>query len=306
MTGHLSDDLLSAHVDGELSPQESSDVAAHLFSCSECSTRLERLRATSRAVSSLPVLEPPRPLDLGFLAAPRRRPWLERILPVRPPTWVAPAAAIAAVLLIGVGLVSRYALLPTGNQQTAGSGVAQRSASGDNAQRSTSGGTGSAPAPGAAAPPSPSGGEAFNTAPTSTGAPRSTLDAPGSTATRAGARSSFDSAGGLSLALVPSARTAPAGRVVRIQVEADGGARDLRLGSAGITLYAVHNGVETPLGGIHGSGLLIPAHQARGFTVSYAAGWSARGFAAGDYSLLVRAVLEDGTVLPVSVAFPVT
>src|SRR5258708_1478602 len=50
---HLTDELLSAHIDDALTSQESAAVSAHLFTCSDCSARRELLRATSHPVATL-------------------------------------------------------------------------------------------------------------------------------------------------------------------------------------------------------------------------------------------------------------
>src|SRR5258708_10685930 len=60
---HLSDEQLSAHLDGAVD----AEVTVHLPGCQPCPQRLPMLRATSQAVGTLPDTAPARPLDLPFL-----------------------------------------------------------------------------------------------------------------------------------------------------------------------------------------------------------------------------------------------
>jgi predicted anti-sigma-YlaC factor YlaD len=86
---HLGD-LLSAHLDGELSPAEIERVTDHLYECSPCRTELDDLREIRAAIRALPELDAPIPL----LPAARRRPWMTA------------AASIAAVALAAVMVVT--------------------------------------------------------------------------------------------------------------------------------------------------------------------------------------------------------
>jgi len=91
---HLGE-LLSAHLDDEVTPEERTRIEAHLAGCSECSRELEDLDAARSAIRTLPLLDPPR----GLVPRPAARaPWLRR-------RWVAAAGAIAAGAL-AVGLVT--------------------------------------------------------------------------------------------------------------------------------------------------------------------------------------------------------
>lgn len=86
---HLGD-LLSAHLDGELTEAEVLSVTGHLSECATCRGELDELREVRGAVRSLPVLEAPVPL------LPRAR---------RPRPWTAAVAASAAAVALAVGLV---------------------------------------------------------------------------------------------------------------------------------------------------------------------------------------------------------
>ena len=64
-TDHLDDEVLSALVDAELSPDETAFAQSHLASCAECRERLEDFRSVAVLVRRLPELEPPRDFALG-------------------------------------------------------------------------------------------------------------------------------------------------------------------------------------------------------------------------------------------------
>jgi anti-sigma factor RsiW len=62
---HLSDDLLSAAVDDQLTPDERTQVADHLGACAECQERLEDFSSVHTLLRRLPELDPPRDFSLG-------------------------------------------------------------------------------------------------------------------------------------------------------------------------------------------------------------------------------------------------
>ena len=84
---HL-DDLLSAHLDGELAADETERVVDHLYECAQCRRELEELTEIRAVVRSLPELEPPIPL---LPAARRSKPWTAAV-----------ASVAAAVVAIGI------------------------------------------------------------------------------------------------------------------------------------------------------------------------------------------------------------
>lgn len=97
--GHLGD-VLSALVDGELTPDEETAARAHLEGCAACRDELDATRATADLVRGLPAVDPrfgfyERMLRPGFGGVDRRR--------MR--TGVAVASMAAAVALV-VGLVA--------------------------------------------------------------------------------------------------------------------------------------------------------------------------------------------------------
>jgi anti-sigma factor RsiW len=114
---HLSDELLSGHLDGALDGARERMVATHLAECDDCTRRLEQMRAVSRAVAGLPEEAPPRDLDLGFLRgghravpaspvyAPPEEPrpgWVARVIRGRPASFAAGGLAAAAVFAAAI------------------------------------------------------------------------------------------------------------------------------------------------------------------------------------------------------------
>lgn len=82
-------DLLSAHLDGELSAVESTQVLDHLTGCQSCREELAAVTVARDLLRALPMLEAPIPL------LPTER---------RPRRWITAAASVAAGAL-AVGLV---------------------------------------------------------------------------------------------------------------------------------------------------------------------------------------------------------
>jgi anti-sigma factor RsiW len=62
---HLADDVFSAVVDDQLSPDEVSLAQAHLEVCAACRARLEEMRTLVGLLRSVPSVEPPRDFRLG-------------------------------------------------------------------------------------------------------------------------------------------------------------------------------------------------------------------------------------------------
>jgi anti-sigma factor RsiW len=62
---HIDDDVLSAFVDQQLTPDESTAVIAHLQTCPECQVRLDGLRSVAMLLRQLPEVEPPRDFSIG-------------------------------------------------------------------------------------------------------------------------------------------------------------------------------------------------------------------------------------------------
>ena len=72
---HPDEGTIHAWLDGELSPEESAALEAHVAECSECSAMIAEARgliaASSRIVSALDII----PGGVIPAAAPKRRPW---------------------------------------------------------------------------------------------------------------------------------------------------------------------------------------------------------------------------------------
>lgn len=88
---HLGE-LLSAYLDGEVSPDESTTVREHLGDCEDCRDELQAVMEARAAVRALPLLEPP-----AFLL-PREEQEAER-------RWYMPVAAAVAVVVLAAGLL---------------------------------------------------------------------------------------------------------------------------------------------------------------------------------------------------------
>lgn len=98
-------ELISASLDGALSPAETEKLNAHLAQCPDCRALLEELSALHAALSDLPPVEVPSGLTERIMAAVAA----EQVLPFAPPEqkkpsirwqrWLASAAVLAVVLL---------------------------------------------------------------------------------------------------------------------------------------------------------------------------------------------------------------
>ena len=95
---HLGE-LLSAHLDGELSLDEARLVAGHLEVCGACRAEFDDLAAARAAVRTLPALELPESIGAAIPSTERRRPRM----PAQ--QW---AAVAAAVLALAVGSATLF------------------------------------------------------------------------------------------------------------------------------------------------------------------------------------------------------
>ncbi|MFQ5946282.1 MAG: anti-sigma factor family protein, partial [Anaerolineae bacterium] len=67
--------LLSAYLDGEISPREQSAVEEHLEGCDLCTEELLTLRQTVEMLHTLPAVAPRRSFTLRHLPVQERRSW---------------------------------------------------------------------------------------------------------------------------------------------------------------------------------------------------------------------------------------
>jgi hypothetical protein len=273
MTAHLSDELLSSHLDQALSPPEREEVNSHLESCPECSGRLRLMRATALAIAELPEEAPPRPLELSFLvpAADRpldldaaRRRW-------RPPAWVAPVLAAAAVLLLAVSVAPGLLGRSGGGGAATTASAPERGApvTGDNSHLNS----GAAPPAGAA--------PAQGVAPPAADSSRKYFSAP--------------SAGGLQLAVSASPPATAAGQPVDITLEARAGQA---VTISRMTIVVRRAGSATTLA--TSSGRRLQRGERAELKISWPAGEVSGTRAPGDYVVEGHAVLSDGQDLVVS------
>ncbi len=102
MTCEQVSELLTAHLDGELSPAEQAAVETHLAGCPSCQARADALRTAIGALATLPALEPSAGFEARVLSAlgkPRaNRPhWARRVAVV-----VVSCGAVAAAVLVAL------------------------------------------------------------------------------------------------------------------------------------------------------------------------------------------------------------
>jgi hypothetical protein len=89
-------ELISAHLDGELTREEAAQLQEHLAVCSDCQALEKRMRDLSSQMQSLPVAPPP-PLRLPASRPRRARGW----------GWALAAAALFAIVLWRGGVAGR-------------------------------------------------------------------------------------------------------------------------------------------------------------------------------------------------------
>lgn len=92
-------ELISAYLDGELTPEEHSKLSRHLGGCGRCAAELEEVQAVRSAVRSLPVMELPPGIipETDDVVVPIHR---------NRGVWVGAAAAVAAVVIAIAALVT--------------------------------------------------------------------------------------------------------------------------------------------------------------------------------------------------------
>jgi anti-sigma factor RsiW len=131
------DELLAGLVDGSLTPAETAEVKAHLDGCERCRSEIRLAESASRALRSLPEVEPPWGLGRPAVEEARRRRRAHRF------RRFAPAAGVAAAAILLVGLAFAVLRGPQG-----GGGASS-------AARAPVGGSGPAGAPAPTVAPGP-------------------------------------------------------------------------------------------------------------------------------------------------------
>lgn len=280
MSHHLSDDVLSAHLDSALADPEDQQAVQHLGSCAECAHRLRLLGATAKAIAGLPGEALPSPLDLAFLrphaatdplVIPPDRRW-------RPPAWAAPVLAAAAILVVA-GTVGP-GLLPHGGASTATS-----SAANPTSRYSAERGLAVSPnvaAGGAAAP-------ADGLAPGVNGQFATTQ---GPHVTR-----SFPQAGGAVMELAGSQPVLRAGQATGLSLTVYAGATDLQVQRSYITVGRESGSQQVAAG----SSEVIPLGHSRSLSGTWVAGKiGSTPEAPGEYQVEGHVILADGSDLRLS------
>lgn len=272
MSLHLSDELLSAELDGALSSEEAATVSEHIGSCAACRLRQDMMRATAQAVAGLPVVAAPPPLDLSFLPNAHSAPIVLVPRRWRPPTWAGPVLAAAALLLVAVTFAPTW-LRAGGGAPTAAT-TAARPTGGANAQDRN-----------VAIPASPQSG---------------TADAPAAGPVP-GASHTFPEANGLTLSLGPAPSGTRAGQAVVLTVQARAG-QPLRLTE--LNLQVRHGSTASVIAKSTATGL--SSGEQADLSATWKAGQMGSSTAPGDYQLEGHAVLADGRDLFVSVTINVS
>jgi hypothetical protein len=291
-TPHLSDEQLSAHLDGALATEEQEAADSHLATCTECAARIDLLRATSQAVATLPAEEMPRPLDLGFvhqdvrpaLAEPPQRGFVARVLHGRPPVWLPTAVAAAAVLVVAVNVAPR--LLPSGGASQTSTGMSEKAARGADQQ--------------GFAPIAPNTNHSQGSA--TPGSLAQTLDGQ---VTAGAARNTVSGPDGSRITLVANPPSASQGQPTQVVLMLVGAPRGTSLAPAGMQLFVSQGANQARIAGSVGAGQLVKPGQELDLTAEWSAGAVSGSPATGSYTLIGRVFLSGGRVVEVPLTFSV-
>lgn len=279
MIVHLSDEVLSAHLDAALDGAGQRQVVDHLQTCLACSHRLELMTATAGMISGLPDEQPPAPLDLTFLPLPVATG--PRLLPMparwRPPAWAAPVLTAAAILLVAVTLGPG---LLRGAPRTATSSQA-----GSSSDRN-----GLAPLAGSPSGSLPDGGT------TAGGVAPNAGSLPFVTTSGARAAQSFSQSGGATVTLSAGQMNPRAGQALSLDLVVQAGSTTLQQRRSFISVS--RNSASQEVAAADGE--TIPFGQASSLSGSWDAGkLGSAAEATGDYQVDGHVVLSDGSDLHV-------
>jgi anti-sigma factor RsiW len=299
---HLNDGQFSAYIDQALSDNDAAAVAAHLDGCAECGGRLQLLRATTKAVASLPEQELPRPLDFGFLlegfdgrpgaaGAPSRgsRGFVARVIHGRPPSWLPTMVAAAAVLALVVTWVPR--LVPSGGQSHTATGLGHATRAGGGALFSQ---TTPQFQPGAGVPANPAPGA-------QAAVPSSALSS-----AHGAAQKTVVGPDGSTISLLANPPSASTGQPVQLLLRVVGGPRGTDLASPGMEIFAGQGQSQMRLGGSEGTSRTLKSGEELDLTIEWSAGAVTGPPAPGTYSLIGRVFLKNANVVEVALTFTVT
>lgn len=110
-------EMLSAYLDGFLSPDEHAAVEKHLANCNSCRLELEELRSCLNLLHDLPELSPPAGFRAGLMEKidklstptemPAQKRWFDRVAKVTRQSWYR-TAAVAAVMVMALGVTSLW------------------------------------------------------------------------------------------------------------------------------------------------------------------------------------------------------
>jgi anti-sigma factor RsiW len=110
MVKHISEEEISAWVDGQLGPGESGQVESHIRDCGECRAAAEEMSALAEAFRATEIAELPPYIwsrieaNLDNAVPARGRKLWSRFVPViGHPVWMRATAAILAVVVLAVG-----------------------------------------------------------------------------------------------------------------------------------------------------------------------------------------------------------
>ena len=288
-TPHIDDDTLSAHLDAALDDAEARAVTTHLGGCADCGRRFDMLRATSYAVATLPASSLPRPLDFGFLAeapAESERGRVVSIFRGRPPAWVAPVLAAAAVVVIAVGIVGPRLAGPAASSTALRAGL------------------------GGSAPTATSSGQPFDAREKTqdSGVPQvpGTLNgAAGPAAAPADLGQSsahtFPDAAGLTVSIGTDQASVSRNGNLTVSMQTGGASADSSLGGPAEELILRGPGGDLQLASGFSDGYTLRAGQSIRLSAQTHAPATP-----GDYVLVARVRLTDGRILEASIALRVT
>jgi hypothetical protein len=286
---HMTDEQLSAQLDGALGDEESAVVDSHLEDCAECAARRDLLRATSQAVAGLPGEELPRPLDLAFtrqgvqpnsITAPRG--FAARVIHGRPPVWLPTAVAAAAVLVLAITVAPRF-LPPAGGTSHSTNGLA--------GQEATLAPFGAAPAQGNQSPAASGQAGSLNKANPGVLAPRDT-------ATQTG-----HGPDGSNLTIVVSPPGASSGLPTLVVVKLVGGPSGTALAPQGMELFIGQGSRQVRLAASTGGSPRLNKGEELDLSGQWSAGALAGQPAAGTYTLIGRVRLADGVIVEVTLPY---